>query len=641
MHTPDTRWWLIEDAEERAREAWSKAVELHSKQGITRHQDAMDCLALYQAREYRGLSLVYEDCPTFNVIAQCVDTRANHVFRNKVRPMFLTEGGSYEDQQRARGMQRLVEGEFYRVGMYGELGMDVCWDGEVWEAGGVKIYPDHENQRVVFERVFPWEVLVDERDARYGAPTVLCQVHHVDRAVLLSLYPGQEHQDAIENAHPSSEGSSVHLEDQTVSDQVMVIEWWHLPSTRVDRDDDEQWDIDTATHDGVHIICVENHALFEEAWPLDCFPIAWYKPDKERMGYWSCSAPKALLGSQVSLNRMAERMDQSMHLCAVPRLYVNRSAKVDTRKLTNGIGEIIEGNLPAGAALQQITAASMPAEYIQRYERIIQQAKEQRGISELSAAAKKPAGIESKVALQHLSDTEAVRHTAAYRAWERFHLDAARVLIESVRMLARGATEGEQEQGADYEVMFGDDEELERIKWRDVDLPDSRFVLKVWPTNLLSQEPAAKLEQVIMLAEKGILDQQELKAALDFPDIKAAMSDSGAETKNIARKLDLLVRGVEGKEAMRAQPHPYMNLAMAQMMGQKRYNQLEADGADDAILDRVRQFLEDVDSLIAKAQAAPPPAAAEMGGQAPGLMPPGPGGPPMGPPPGPPPPGMG
>lgn len=616
---PDTRWWVIEDPQERAEAAWNKACELRNKQGITRQADSMDCLALYQAREAGGVPLVVDDCPTFNVVAQCVDTRANHVFRNKVRPMFLTEGGNYEDQQRARGMQRLVEGEFYRVGMYGELGMDVCWDGEVWEAGGVKIYPDYENKRVVFERVFPWEFLVDERDARYGSPTVLCQVHHVDRAILLGMYPDQEHQDAIERAKASGDGAEVHPEDQTVSDQVMVIEWWHLPSTRVDRDDDEQWDVETADHDGRHIICVENHALMEEAWPLDSFPVAWYKPDKERMGYWSCSAPKALLGSQLALNRMAERMDQSMHLCAVPRIYVNRSAKVDTRLLNNDVGVVIEGNGVAGSAIQQITAASMPAEYIQRYERIIQQAKEQRGISELSAAAKKPAGIESKVALQHLSDTEAVRHTAAYRAWERFHLDAARVLIESVRMLARA--------GDDYEVMFGDDEELERIRWADVDLPDSRFVLKVWPTNLLSQEPAAKLEQVLMLAEKGIIDAQQLKVLLDFPDLKAAMSDGAAERRNIERKLELTVKG---KDAARATPHPYLNLAMAQMMGQKRLNQLEADGAPDEVLERLRQFLEDTDELIARAQGGPAPAAADMGGQAPMMAPPPPGAPPPG-----------
>lgn len=624
----DERWWLIDDDDERQQQAWAKAIELHSDQGTKRHQKALDCLALYDGEDINGLRLVLEDCTAFNVVQQCVDTRANHVYRNKVRPMFLTEGGSYEDQQKAAGMQRLVEGEFYRVGIYGELGVDVCWDGEVWEAGGVKIYPDYDNQRVAFERVFPWEVLVDERDARKGSPTVLCHVHYVDRAVLKALYP--DHDEDIDMC--SNEGTAPSLEKETVSDQVMVVEWWHLPSTAVDRSDSAQWELtpsededdsedgpNVATHDGRHIICVEKCTLFEEAWPHSYFPIAWYKPERKRTGYWSRSCPEALIGSQLALNRMAERFDQALHLYAVPRLYANRAARIDTNAVSNELGVLIEGTGPASTAIQQINIQSMPTEFIQRYERIIQQAKEQRGISELSAAAKKPAGIESKVALQHLSDTEAIRHTAPFRAWERFHLDAAKMTVDAVRMLAKDS--------GDYEVAFADDDELVRIKWSEVDLEDDRFVMKVWPTNLLSQEPAAKLEQVLELSRNGIIDQQQMKLLLDMPDLKAAMSDSGAERKNIERKLDAAAKG----DAARSTPTPYMNLAMAQLLTQRRLNQLEADGAPEDVLDRLRQFREDVEELIQK--AAPPPAAAEMG-SAPQMPPPGPGGPPMPPPPG-------
>lgn len=622
----DERWWLIEDAEERHGEAWAKALELERRSGSERKQKALDCLALYDGtdqNDFGMMSQFFPDLaiPSFNVVQQCVDTRANHIFRNKVRPLFLTEGGDYGLKEKAEGMQRAVEGEFYRVGMYGDLGSHVCWDGEVFEAGGVKIYPDYANKRVNFERIFPWEVLVDERDAKRGTPRVFCHVQKVDRAVLLGKFPDKA--DILEEASAFT-GQSTHMtanvQGDTVSDELLVVEWWHLPSVRVDRKDEEAWSLD-AEHDGRHIICVESGTLHEEAWPFDYFPIAWYKPEPRRIGYWSRSAGEALLGTQVAINRMADRIDRILHLHARPLLYVNRNARMNTGHIDNGIASILEGNMPAGTAIQYITPQSVPAEYINQITRLIQWGREQRGISELSASGKKPAGIEAKVALQHLSETEAIRHTKPFRAWESFHLDAARILIDAMRMIARECD--------GYEVMYSEDKALERIDWTEVDLPEDRYRLKVWPTNLLAQEPSAKTEQALELAKVGILDNNQVKALMDFPDIEGVTGDSTAELRNIQEKLEGIVRG-DSPEKTTA--HAYLDLKLAWTMGIRRYNQLEADGADDAVLDKVRKWLEDVDQLLKPAMAPPAPPGAPPEG-----APPGPGGPPM-PPPGPPPP---
>jgi len=177
-------------------------------------------------------------------------------------------------------------------------------------------------------------------------------------------------------------------------------------------------------------------------------------------------------------------------------------------------------------------------------------------------------------------------------------------MVSGMRMLA--------ERNKDFEVIFGDAKELKRIKWKEVDLGAEKYHLKIWPTNLLPQTPAAKTSRIMDYVQAGLLTVGEGRALMEFPDIEAVTGDANAESANIYHKLDAAQRG----DMAAATPHAYLNLPLAMSLAKQRINKLEADGVAEETWDRLIEFWEqcnkmDLQSKNQQAQAAqgqlPPP----------------------------------
>lgn len=607
-------WWQLTGDEAAAR-ANATVQRLYNQQHQTRAQMARDCLALYEGNAARELGLIGAtnwgvDPATFNVIGSCVDTLCAHVLKNKVRPFLLTKGGSYEEREAAQKDQTAIEGELMSAGIYGELGEHVCWDGEVFEAGCVKVTPDYANERVVIGRLRARDVYLDKRDAELAKPRSWHTVTTIDRAVLLDYCKdaSPEVQDAIRDAQPAPVemyDDEEEFGEGEASDRVAVAELWHLPSGRVDKKSDGAWEIGKE-HDGRHMLILwgassSEHVLHDEAWPYDYPPIAFFRPKKRRVGFWSESMPERHVGSQLAINRMLQRVDGVMDLHAVPRAYVNRQAKVNTDKITNSWADLIEGNGPPGTAIQWFQPPTIQPEYLAQIDKIIQWVRNREGISELSANSERPPGDWSGVALQTILDSESVGFTGVFRAWEQFHLDLSRLVLDAFRLL--------KEAGVDMTIVWGDAKELRSLKLSELDLEEDKYHLTAWPTNLFSQSPTALMQQLADFGKAfpSLVTPELVLRLLDFPDWKAAMGDVNAAERNVKYQLDRLARGEESI------PDPYMALDVAMKMGVDRLNSLAADGAPDDKLDPIRRWVEDVKKLMPPPPPAAPAPAPETG----------------------------
>lgn len=610
-------WWSL-DREEAPIAAWSLAEQMRRKRN-ERMAECADYLALYEGTPSNGLGAsqvrlpgMLIDVPGYNVVQSILDTLASRVLKNRVRVMFLTEGGNAEEQRRAQGMSRAVEAEFDRVGLYGALGSSWFYDGGIFGDGILKISPDYQNKRVNCERAWPWDLFVGDRDGHRGTPRQLCHTTTVDRAVLAEMFAdaGSDVQEAIANAQAApyeATGVTSYAEPTDVADHVLVTELWHLPSGRVDRKSDKAWGIGAderrvkANHDGRRMLLVDGKtALIDEPWPFEYFPLPRFQYQARTVGWYGRGVAERQLGVQLALNRMLRRVDGIMNLHARPLVYVDRRAKVNISKINNAWANIIEGN--GQGAIQYITPQSVPAEYIAQIERLKNWAYMDEGISEMTVTAERPAGIEAAVALQQLEDQQSIRLTTLYQHWDQAHLDAARCFVDAIRMLAK--------HDPNYSVIWGDAKDLKAIKWGDVDLDDARWHLRRWPTNLLPQTPAAKKAAVIELKNEGFISMAQAKAELDYPDMEANTADELAARRNIERKIDDIV--LRGRQDVI--PHGYMDLALAETLGTARINQLEADGLeDDAKTELLRRFVSDVKDLIKQAAEA---AKAEMGADA-------------------------
>lgn len=621
------RPWFTLPPGEAYRAAWTAFDQLRVDQRPRMRERAADYLALYDPASIAdsaagfgtALSEFFEqaEMPSHNVIQAVTDTLVSQLVKNKVKPLFLTQGGDAKLRRQAEGMSQAVEGTFMEAGVYGDLGRDWAQDASVWGTGMLKAFPDYASQRVVIERVWHWDVFVSERDARTGRPREMAHIFPIPRAVLLERFATCDSDEDADKAHaermreaimradaaPADYDSS--LRNDMTDDMVLVCEFWHLPSGRVDLDESDVWDVEKCKHDGRHGLCIgpdDDQCLTFEAWPFEYTNLIRFIPKRKNMGWRGRGVPETLMGIQRTLNRMDKRIDQCMHLHGRPIIAVDRGAKINTSLLTNDTALIIEMSRQGG--LQYIQPSSIPSEYISQRNELVQWGFEQFGLSQLSATGKVPANLESGAAINSVLNTESVRHADAFLGWEDAHIQLARVVVDSIRMLA--------ENGDNFLAVWGDDAELKEIDWRDVDLPESKYRLRSWPTNLFSQTPAAKRDEVLELVRYGIFDPSMAMQALDFPDMKKLMGDRAAGLKNIERIVDRLVTTDEILI-----PHPYLDLPVAKTLCVSKLNELEAAGRVDAPeSERLRKYIEQIDRLM---QPPPPP---------PGMMP----GPPPGPP---------
>jgi hypothetical protein len=628
--------------------------ELWADQGKARQSRQRTCTEVYYGCDWSGddegadrdalAGVGITATPSgYNVIQSITDTSVSRLVQNRIRPLILTENGNAEQQQQAQSLQKVVEGTFWDAKVYGELGEHVCFDGHLFDAGGVKVYPDYAGKRLVLDRIDPSRFMVSVRESRLGNPRSGYYYDSIDRSELLAMFRDAKPEvlQAIRDAKCAPQELNYGKEEEFVDD-VEIFEAWHLPSSSVDRTDPTAWGLNedgeydpklNPGHDGRRVLCIDGTVLIEEPWPFPYFPIAWFKPMRKRRSYWSRSVPEVLAGAQLLLNNMNARVDEIMHFHGRPLLAVWKNAKLNTAKITNGTHTILETMVPPSQAILHIVPQSVPGEYLARIDKIIAWSEKQWGINEMALTGQKPAGIDHAPGMQHLSDELSARHTTKMHAWESFHTDLAQLVIDGHRMLDQHC----DRMGEKYTVVFGGDRELEAIDFRKADLGGSAvYRVKCWPTNLLPQTPAAKANKLIEWMQAGFITAEQALTMVDHPDTESLVGDHVAKRKNIEKKLDALIAGESFENCM---AHPYMDLALAKQICSNRLNKFEADGYPDKTLDKLRQWFEACQGLIdaeAKKQAAlaaPPPMPT---GVPPMPMPPGGAPAPMAPPPGPP-----
>ncbi len=626
-------------------DAWKMVTEQYNNNCRPRRVKASDCLTLYLGTDAHDLAhgdqgsiaddfLGAPEPPGYNVIQACVDTKSAHIVRNKVRTMFLTERGSTELQEKAKIAQQACEAVRHDNGLVGGYNSILaCFHGQIFEGGCVKITPDYENMRVACERVLPFDTFVSARDSRTGNPHQMGHVFPVDRSVLAGMCASDP--EKLQWIAEASNGDLNPVEDTIssstdIADEVFVAELWHLPTVRVDRSKNAAFglneegkadrNVDPGHNGRRMLVLTGGKVLIDEPWPFDYFPIATFRPMPKPIGFWSRSLPETLAGAQLAINRMNDRVDRILHLHARPLLYFWKAAKVNTSKVTNAVATILEGNQPAGQAMQYITPQSVSAELIARIDKQIAWSEKQAGISELSIAAKKPAGVDHAPGMQHLADTESIRHTPAFYAWEQFHVDMDRAIMDCMRLLAKHAKTVDKK----FSVVFGDSKEMMRLGWEDFDLEENQYHITRWPTNMLPQTPAAKIARAIELKAlaPSLFTDDVLAMLLEYPDLAAALGDKAALRQNIDRKLDKVQKTGLTTDQM---PHPYIHLDLALQLTSERINRLEADGGSGESMDSLIKFYEAVLALVKKRDAEvaakmPPPGAPP--GALPGAPPP-------------------
>jgi hypothetical protein len=587
----DKRWWLLPKDE--LPHALSTIVHTLGQSDSKRQTQYQISTRLYGNTNLMGVNGLsfskitsvqnaLKDRLSYNIVQSGIDTVTAKMAKNKPKPMFLTSGGSWNLQARAKKLNKFCEGIFYENKAH-FMGIDAFRDGAVLGDGIIHVFDYHN--RVRWERVMPSELYVDPIEAFDGNARQMHRVKNVDRQILIDMFP--EKKNKIMEANSAS--ADMIATYQNVSDVVTVCESWHLPSG-------------PDAKDGIHVITLENDLLFTEDWTKQYFPFAKFTWGKRLYGFWGQGAAEQIQNIQLEINKLLWVKQRSLHLAGSFKIFLENGSKVVKEHLNNDIGAIVTYT---GVKPEYVIPPVIPMEIDTQINWLKQAGYEQLGISMLSAASQKPAGLNSGKALREYNDIESDRFMVIGQLWEQFFLDIARLSIDVAKDIA------EREGG--YRVDVPGRGFLKTIDWKDIDLEDDEYVMKMFPVSSLPQEPAGRLQTVQEYVQAGFISPRTAKRLLDFPDLEAVENLENAAEDYLNDIFDKITNDGEYTP-----PDQFDDLQLAEQICLEYIQQGKLNNLEEDKLMLLIKFLSQVRAITQKAQQAmqPPQGAPGMQPQA-------------------------
>jgi len=564
------KWWLEEDP---ADSLWSTLKRIRDRQSWRLRSDDLS-LRLYADCKYVGYRSndgTYESEDILqsrqgeNVIRAIVRTLHSKVCRHRPRPVILTDGASWTEKHRAELLDIWVNGKLAEIRADWDIFPMAILQALILGTGIVRSYGDPE-KGAWLEVIPAYEVFVDDGDARYGTPRSIYFVRVVDRDVLAATFPDAE--EIILKADPASAqkewGDALgRWDDDLDNNRILCVEAIHLPSSK-------------NSDDGDRTMAVQGGVIFREKWKRDHFPCAFIHGERRPMGFWGIGIGEDLAGAQLEHNRTIASRQEMIRLLSVPFWLVERGSKVVKSHISNLIGRIVEysGNKP-----ELVTPQAVPAELWRHAETVKKGMFEARGVSQLTAQAIKPAGLNSGRALRTYTDLESELLVDLIRSYERLVLDCAHLLIEEQEELGK--------EYADQAVTVIGRGKIDRISWKDANMPSDSFRIQIVPASSLSATVSGRIEDIFDLRDLGaITDPEEIRDLLDLPDLKRHKRKSMAHRELLEMVIEKKILG----EGIWVQPEPFWDLELAMKLGLQ--NLLEAQLYEDAPSDRLELLAE-------------------------------------------------
>jgi hypothetical protein len=554
------------------------AYNAYSRIYLNRDIDDSDYLATYTAA-WNTEDNAYSRVPV-NLVKIMIDSATARVTKQNPRPVFVTQGGNFSLQKKAKQMQKWVEYCEHFTDLR-PLKKAAAVDGAIYGNGFVKTCPHPAVDEVTNGRVHPADIFVDPMESSAGAEiTHLYQRAYVSRSRLMKIFA--KHKDKIRRAGNISDddGYKFRRQDQhKLGTMVEVVEGWRLPSYH-------------GAGDGKHIIFVSNQVLVLDDWDHDELPFSCYKwKDDPTMGFWGVSLTEELLGLHYDFNHSITNIETCIDNMPTPFILVPEGGNVSEGTLGNVNGIVI--NYSDEAPSFQLPP-SVPGDVVDYMEGIWQRALQVSRIVSLGMPDTTGNGLETGQAVRDFNDIQQTELAPQYEGFERFNVDVYRAQVRAGRdIYARNPS---------FKVVLRQDKyTIEDVDWGTIDADPKRdsFVIQVFPASMLSQSPAGRKSDVLDYFNAGWLDVGEAMSLLDFPDMDRFRSLKNANRDNIERILEEML-----DENVYSPPEPTLDLRLAMIMTTMYINRAQAMRVPEERISNLRQFLRQVKSLNDKSEEA-------------------------------------
>ena len=589
----ETRWWweLDEDDDDAHLSAsLTTYFEDVKRRSATRLQNDLENLRQYgnpAASPYIGGGMYnrtgranpYANSTrvTISLTQSCIDTLTSKLSQDEPRPLFTVSGGDYEAQELAEQLQSFADGILYETNA-SDVSLRQFVDAAIFGTGFIYVFQT-DDKRIGIERVFPYEMFVDDADALYGAPRNIYRCRYVDRGVLKALYPDTDERLIDESVGLRQED----LQTNQPNNLVRVVEAWHLPSS-------------STAGDGLHVITISKAVLDAEEWTRAGFPFSVLRYNPKQIGYFGQSLSEILSPLQTEMNTLLRKIQICMHFLAVPHWLKPSGSMIQFGSFNNQIGSVINyTGVPPELKVWQ----SVPPEMFRHVDWLYEKAFEISGVSQLAASSKLPGyGTISGAALRKIDDIGSDRFEYLGKNWRNARIELAKLFVCEAKTIA-------EENDGSYPVTVvirtptGKAERLQKIDWKDIDLKERDYQIQIQPVSKFATDVPGAMQTGQELVQAGLMDPDVFKDLFNMPDLKADMDLEGA-----ARKL---VRKMVGNIISRGKfqpPDDYMDLAFALKYGTLMLNLAIADGIPQKRVEMLRTWISAVDDLQQQAQQA-------------------------------------
>lgn len=573
------RWWLADEAILPAAVMSQVAAIINADRGrIDSYNTYAKLYGTWTPTFWNGYQLANSGRPTapmrdrltYNIVQSCVDTLTARISQNKPKPMFLTQAGDSKLQRKAKKLDQFCYGLFYENKIY-QMGNKAFRDGCIFGEG--IIHPYQENGIIKYERVLPYELLVDYLESHYGPESTksLFRIKNIDRTELSEAFPDK----AELIARMSNTSTFISANNRSVADTVTVVEAWRLP---------------VGEQKGRHVIVTENAILSDEEYEDSFFPFAVFRYSPRLYGFYSQGMAEQLVPIQVEINRTLISIQRSLYLGGTHKIFVKAGSKVIKSHFDNMIGTILEyaGDVAPQYIVPQLVQPEIYAHLQQQktdgYQLV--------GVSQMAASNMKPQGLDSGKALRAYDDNQVQRFQPIAQSYEQFFVDLANITISVAKKAYAEAGE--------LSVKVPGKRFIEKIDWKDVDMEGDEYQLQVYPVSKLPNDPEGRLQTIQEMMQAGLLSPEAGRRLLDYPDLEAEENLYNATTDYLHMILDKII-----EEGEFTAPSGEDNLKAAKQLvleyiAQGKLNKLQEDR-----MELLRKFNKQIDGLLGVGQPQP------------------------------------
>lgn len=567
------KWWEVKSSNEKAAAMLTYAANLKEMQSYRYRQAAV------YARLYGNQSLysfagnnmskmdqtmgLPQERPTFNIVQACIDTLVSRITQSRPQPIFLTDNSDYKERNAAKKFNSFIQGEFYQTKAY-EKGVLLLRDACVIGDGCLHVFESPDN-KVAIERVLSTELLIDPNEALYGEPRRMYRLKLVDRDVLMANFPNKRKMlEEAAKSYPDNTGDGT----KSVSDLVMIVEAWSLPSGK-------------DMGDGRHVLAVSSGALLDEEYDKPRFPFVFLHYSPRMLGLWAQGLAEQLMGTQMELNSLLFTISRSIKLAGVPRVFIEEGSKVSGTSFNNEIGTLIKYRGTKPEVIVQDSNA--PDLYAER-DKLIQYGFQQCGVSALQASSQKPAGLNSGEAIRSYDDISNDRFAALAKRYDNMFIDLAYQIMDIAGDIAK--------RDGKYQTVYPNKNGCKEINLTKADFLKDDFIIQCYTQSSLPKDPAGRLQKITEMMQAGMISIQEGRRLLDYPDLEQVEKLANASEERIFKILDDIVE--DGKYTP---PDEFMNLDLAIQLCVQYINLYTASKLEEDRAQLLRDFFNRANDL--------------------------------------------